>query len=110
LKLRRALLRLLVWPERVRADVFAARDTRRILPRWCRYEGRHSVLASDHRNRKVERPVNAPLRFGYALVKPRRSSLIRRWLSTTDWTWSARSVSGSANLADSDPFVMLVLL
>ena len=58
-----------------RAPTFATKNRRRIPPRWSRYKGRRSVLASAASNRKAERPVNAmlklPLRAGRSGSDPR---------------------------------------
>ena len=48
---------------------FAAKDRGRIPPHWTSFEGRRSVLASMSANRKAERPVNALLNYGYALLE-----------------------------------------
>lgn len=48
---------------------FATRDRSRVPLHWTRYEGRRSVLRSANANRKAERPTNALLSYGYALLE-----------------------------------------
>ena len=51
------------------APVFVTADRRRIPPHWTTYETRRSVLASVNSNRRAERPANALLNYGFALLE-----------------------------------------
>jgi CRISPR-associated protein Cas1 len=58
------------WSRRPETSpMFASRDRTRVPAHWTTFEGRRSVLASASANRKAERPVNALLNCGFALLE-----------------------------------------
>jgi CRISPR-associated endonuclease Cas1 len=51
------------------APRFATRDQHRVPTHWTTFEGRRSVLASAHANRRAERPTNAIINYCNALAE-----------------------------------------